>query len=109
LHSIFERKWADVLKENPTFGTAPNKARAEQASVRKFIAAIHNGDITPHTNVEHLCICVMFILGFCCGLHGLKEHIELSTNNICTGDHQDEDGEELACQKFAFHSPRWVN
>ena len=63
-HGILKKKWADVRKANPKFGTAPNKARVEQALVRKFVTAIRNGDIRPYENSEHLCLCVIFILGF---------------------------------------------
>ena len=53
-HGVLKKKWSDVRKQNPKFGTAPNKARVEQALVRKFITAICEGVITPYTNPEHL-------------------------------------------------------
>ena len=102
-HGILKKKWAEARKENPKFGTAPNKARVEQALFRKFVNAIRNKDITPYTNPEHLCICVIFILGFYCGLRGSEEHIDLSIDDICAlaGECQDEDGEDLVGLKWA--------
>jgi len=100
-HGILKKKWSDICKMNPNFGAAPNKARAEQVLYRKFISAIRNGDITPHTNRKHLCLCVIFILGFYCGLRGSKEHIDLSIDDIHIGECQDEDGEELVGLKWA--------
>jgi len=100
-HGILKKKWAEARKQNPKFGTAPNKARVEQALFRKFISAIRNNDITPYTNPEHLCICVIFILGFYCGLRGSKEHIDLSIDDIYIGEYQDEDGEDLVGLKWA--------
>jgi len=103
-HGALKKKWSDVWKENPKFGTAvaaPNKARVEQALVQKFITAIRDGVIAPYTNPEHLCLCVTFILGFYCGLYGSKEHIDLSTNDIHIGEYQDEDGEDLVGLKWA--------
>jgi len=100
-HGILKKKWADIRKTNPKFGTAPNKARVEQALVRKFVSAIRDGTITPYTNPEHLCLCVIFILGFYCGLRGSKEHIDLSTEDIYIGEYQEEDGEDLVGLKWA--------
>jgi len=70
-------------------------ARVEQGLYRKFISTIQNGDITPYTNREHLCLCFIFTLGFYSGLHGSKEHIDLSIDDIHIGEYQHKDGEDL--------------
>ena len=54
----------------------------------------------PYEDPEHLLICVIFILGFYCGLRGSSKHVDLSAEDFCIGEYTVEDGEELAGLKW---------
>ena len=106
-HGVIRKRWEEIRKDRPTFGTSENKARVEHALFRKFVQAIRDKNMRPCEDPEHLLICVTFILGFCCGLQGSSEHIDLSAEDFCIGEHTIEDGEELAGLKWFGVKAPW--
>jgi len=99
-HGVMKRKWREVRKKDPSFGTGSRKARVEKTLVRKFIQAIRDRSIRPYEDPEHCLICVIFILGYYCGLRGSSEHIDLDIEMIYLGEYTVEDGPELAGIKW---------
>ena len=95
-HGLVKKKWKEMRKTDPTFGTGSKRARVEKTLVRKFVEAIRNGALLPYEDPEHCLVCVMFIIGRCCALRASKEHIDLDIANVCLGEHTTEDGVELA-------------
>ena len=61
-HGVIKKKWQEIRKERPTFGTGEQKARVEHTLFRKFIQAIRDKETRPYEDPEHLLICVIFIL-----------------------------------------------
>jgi len=99
-HGVMKVIWREVRKKDPTFGTGANRARVDKSLVRKFIQAVRDKRLRPYEEPEHLLICVIFILGYCCGLRGSSEHINLDCEMIYLGEYTVEDGEELAGLKW---------
>jgi len=99
-HGVMKVIWREERKKNPSFGTGANRARVDKSLVRKFIQAIRDKKLRPYEEPEHLLICVIFILGYCCGLRGSSEHINLDCEMIYLGECTVEDGEELAGLKW---------
>jgi len=100
-HGVMTKIWREERKVDPSFGTGANRARVDNALVRKFIQAIREKKIRPYEDPEHCLICVIFILGYYCGLRGSSEHIDLSSEMVYMGEYQVEDGEELAGLRWA--------
>jgi len=99
-HGVMKKRWRDIRKKDPSFGTGSKRARVEKTLVRKFFQAIRDKRIRPFEDPEHCLVCVIFIIGYCCGLRGSKEHIDLDTTNVYLGEYTLEDGPELAGLKW---------
>jgi len=97
---VMKKRWHEIRKKDPSFGTGSKRARAEKTLVRKFIQAIRDKHIRPFEDPEHCLVCAMFVIGCHCGLRGSKEHIDLDTNGVHLGEHTVEDGPELAGLKW---------
>ena len=100
-HGVMKKTWADIRKKDPSFGTGSKRARVEKTLVRKFIQAIRDGTLKPYDDPEHCLICVIFVLGYYCGLRGSSEHINLDIENVYIGECTVEDGPELAGLRWA--------
>ena len=94
-HGVVLQRWKDIRKDDPKFGTGRNRARVDKDLFVKFVAAARDGTIRPYEDSEHLVICMIFALGFYCGLRGSEEHINLMTENVFIGEHTAADGEDL--------------
>lgn len=99
-HGIVLEKWNQIRQEDPKFGTGSNRARVDTDLFTKFVSAIRSGEIRPYEDREHLVICIIFVLGFYCGLRGSDEHVNLMTENIFMGEYTAADGEDLCGLKY---------
>lgn len=99
-HGVMKVVWREERKKDPSYGTGSNGARVDKSLVRKFIQAIRDGTIRPYEDPEHCLICVIFILGYYCGLRGSSEHIDLDCEMVYIGEYTVEDGPDLAGLKW---------
>jgi len=94
-HGVVKGRWRKIRQSDPEFGTGSNRARADKDLFRKFVQAVRDRNIRPCEDPEHLVLCVIFILGFCCGLRGSSEHVDLMTDNVFIGECEMSDGPDL--------------
>ena len=99
-HGAVKSQWDAIRKVDPKFGTGRNKARTDKELFTKFVTAVREGEIRPYENPEDLLLCIIFILGFYCGLRGSTEHVELMTEHVYVGEFTAADGEELCGLRY---------
>ena len=95
-HGIVQDEWAKLRQKDRTYGINPNRKRTDPNLLKKIVAAIKEGKLTPYTNAQHLLALVIFINGYYCGLRGQKEHTELMMGDVVDGTFTEAEGSELA-------------
>jgi len=99
-HGVLKTQWNKIREDDPSHGTGANRARTDPDLFIKFLAAIKNKKIRPCEEPEHLCLCVIFAFGFCLGLRGSSEHMDLKTSQLYIGECTMADGQDLCGLKW---------
>ena len=84
-HGIMIDHWKQIRKEDPLFGTNPNRKRVTIDYLDMIISAIKSGELDPENNPTDLLRVVIFILGYYCALRGKNEHSNLRRDDYVEG------------------------
>jgi len=90
-HGVLIKRWNEIRKADPLYGTHPNKSKADMQYTKKLVEAIGNGTIDLN-DPRHLQLVVTFILGYFIGLRGSQEHVDLMMAMTESGVYTVEDG-----------------
>ena len=69
IHGVLIKRWNEIRKSDPCYGTHPNKSKADMQYTKKLVEAISNGAIDLN-DPKQLQLVVTFILGYYVGLRG---------------------------------------